>query len=96
MANVRKKHSADFKSKVAIEAIKQQKTINELVAEYAVHATQIHTWRTQAIAVIPSAFTTKTTETEQNQQALIDELHRQLGQVIAERDWLKKKSLMSQ
>ena len=73
MANVRKKHSADFKSKVAIEAIKQQKTINELVA-----------------------FTTKTTETEQNQQALIDELHRQLGQVIAERDWLKKKSLMSQ
>jgi transposase len=60
---------------VAIEAIKQHKTLNELTAEYAVHATQ-----KQA--------------TGQDQQALIDELYRQLGQVVAERDWLKKKSSM--
>ena len=85
MTKVRKRHNAEFKSKVAVEAIKEQKTINELTAEYGVHATQISNWKKQALAVIPSAFNTK-------QQATIDELHRQLGQVISERDWLKKKS----
>ncbi len=55
MTKVRKRHNAEFKSKVAIEAIKEQKTINELTAEYGVHATQISNWKKQALAVIPSA-----------------------------------------
>ena len=92
MTKVRKRHNAEFKSKVAIEAIKEQKTINELTAEYGVHATQISNWKKQALAVIPSAFNTKQQDNEQAQQATIDELHRQLGQVISERAWLKKKS----
>ena len=58
MTKVRKRHNAEFKSKVAIEAIKEQKTINELTAEYGVHATQISNWKKQALAVIPSAFNT--------------------------------------
>ena len=70
-----------------MEAIKEQKTINELTVEYGVHATQSSNWKKQALAVIPTAFNNK-----QAQQAIIDELHRQLGQVISERDWLKKKS----
>ena len=94
MSQVRKRHSADFKSKVAIEAIREQKTINELTAEYAVHATQIHNWKKQALAAIPAAFSTRQENQQQDQQAIIDELHRQLGQAIAERDWLKKKSKM--
>ena len=89
MTKVRKRHNAEFKSKVAVEAIKEHKTLNELTAEYGVHATQISNWKKQALAVIPTAFNTK----QQAQQAIIDELHRQLGQVISERDWLKKKSL---
>nr|WP_144918855.1 IS3 family transposase [Moraxella osloensis] len=93
MTKVRKRHNAEFKSKVAVEAIKEQKTINELTAEYGVHATQISNWKKQALAVIPSAFNTKQHDNEQAQQATIDELHRQLGQVISERDWLKKKFL---
>jgi len=44
MTKVRKRHNAEFKSKVAVEAIKEQKTINELTAEYGVHATQISNW----------------------------------------------------
>ena len=44
------------------------------------------------LPIIPSAFNTKQHDNEQAQQAIIDELHRQLGQVISERDWLKKKS----
>ena len=90
MTKVRKRHNAEFKSKVATRAIKEQKTINELTAEYGVHATQISNWKKQALAVIPTAFNTKQQDNEQAQQTTIDELHRQLGQVISERDWLKK------
>ena len=56
MASVRKNHTTEFKAKVAIEAIRQQKTTNELTAEYSVHATQINLWKKQALAAIPGAF----------------------------------------
>ena len=72
MTKVRKRHNAEFKSKVAIEAIKEHKTINELTTEYGVHATQISNWKKQALAVIPSAFNTKQHDNEQAQQATID------------------------
>ena len=95
MANVRKNHTTEFKTKVAIEAIRQQKTVNELTSEYGVHATQINLWKKQALAVIPEAFSGKKEKARDNQQQDIDELHRQIGQLIAERDWLKKKSSAS-
>ena len=90
MATVRKNHTKDFKAKVAIEAIRQQKTINELTSEYGVHATQINLRKKQALAVIPEAFSGRKEKAEENHQQDIDELHCQLGQLIAERDWLKK------
>lgn len=93
MPNTRKRHTADFKSKVAIDAIRQNQTTNELTTKHGVHATQINTWKKQALAAIPAAFKGKHERTQQDKQAEIDELHRQLGQAIAERDWLKKKSL---
>jgi transposase len=96
MATVRKNHTKDFKTKVAIEAIRQQKTINELTTEYGVHATQINLWKKQALAVIPEAFSGRKEKVQENHQQDIDELHRQLGQLIAERDWLKKKSSVIQ
>lgn len=92
-AGTRKRHSADFKSKVAIAAIRQHQTTNELTTKYGVHATQINNWKKQALTAIPAAFKGKHEREQQDRQAEIDELHRQLGQVIAERDWLKKKSL---
>ncbi len=92
MANVRKHHTAEFKAKVALEAIRQQKTTNELITAYAIQAAQISTWKKQALAAIPLAFSSKKDRAQHNQPAEIDELYRQLGQVVAERDWLKKKS----
>lgn len=92
MATVRKNHTKDFKAKIAIEAIRQQKTINQLTSEYGVHATQINLWKKQALAIIPEAFSGKKEKTVEHHQQDIDELHRQIGQLIAERDWLKKKS----
>jgi transposase len=86
MANVRKNHTTEFKTKVAVEAIRQQKTVNELTTEYGVHATQINLWKKQALAVIPEAFSGKKEKARDNRQQDIDELHRQIGQPVAERD----------
>ena len=59
MGNVRKRHTAEFKVKVALEAIRQRKTTNELTTEYGVHATQVSTWKKQALASMPPAFSRK-------------------------------------
>lgn len=93
MASVRKTHTTAFKIKVALDAIKQQKTVNELTAEHGVHASQINTWKKQALDIIPEAFSSKRDKAEQNQDAQVNELHRQIGQLVAERDWLKKRSV---
>ena len=95
MANVRKRHTAEFKAKVAVDAIRQQKTANELTAEYGVHATQVNQWKKQALAAIPAAFSGKREKAQAGQQGEVDELHRQIGRLVAERDWLKKKSQAS-
>lgn len=96
MGTLRKRHTAEFKTKVALEAIRQHKTQSELTSEYGVHATQINTWKKQALSAIPDAFSSRKDKAQENQQAIIDELHRQLGELVAERDWLKKKSLSLQ
>ncbi len=92
MGSQRKRHNAELKTQEALAAIGQAKTTNELTAEYGVHATQIHNWKKQALAMIPQALSRQASRVQQDRTAEIDELHRQLGQVIAERDWLKKKS----
>ena len=92
MTNIRKKHTIEFKTKVAIDAIRQQKTTNELTSEYGVHATQINSWKRLALEAIPLAFSGSKERLQHDHQTEIDELYRQLGQVVAERDWLKKKS----
>lgn len=45
MAMVRKRHDAEFKKKVVLGAIRQQKTVNQITAEYGVHATQVNLWK---------------------------------------------------
>lgn len=90
MTVTRKRHNSQTKVKVALEAIKGEKTTAELTAKYGVHASQITTWKKQALEIIPEAFSDKRKRSEADQQALIDELYKQIGQLTVERDWLKK------
>lgn len=90
MTILRKKHNVQFKMKVAIEAIKQQKTMTEITARYGIHATQINRWKKQALDIIPDAFSLKQHNSAVDQEALTDELYKQIGQLTVERDWLKK------
>ncbi|OUC16259.1 MAG: transposase [Alkalinema sp. CACIAM 70d] len=89
---VRKQYSAEFKAKIAIEAIRGQKTINEIASAYELHPTQITQWKKQALESIPAAFSGKQQRQEKAQSDLTDELYQQIGQLKVELDWLKKKS----
>jgi len=89
MERIRKRHTASFKAKVALEAAKEIKTLNELASQYAVHQTQISKWKKALIEAIPSLFTKD--KSLENWSKERDDLYRQIGEVTVERDWLKKK-----
>lgn len=92
MGNIRRNHSAAFKAKVALEAVKKEKTIAQLSSEYGVHPNQIAQWRKRLLDEIPDIFSKKRQKKEANAEALESELYRQIGQLKVELDWLKKKS----
>ncbi len=87
----RRKFSAAFKARVAREALKEQKTIAQLAAEYDVHPNQISQWKKQLVDVLPEMFSRRRGENEKHRKELTDRLYRQIGQLQVELDWLKKK-----
>jgi transposase-like protein len=89
---MRKKYSSGFKTKVAIEAIKGDKTIAEISSSFEVHRDQVQKWKKTALGGIPGLFSDKQSSKEKrNSEKLIDELYRQIGQLKVENDWVKKK-----
>ena len=88
----RKKHSAEFKAKVALEAAKEIKTLNELASQYGVHPGQISQWKHQLLEGIVGAFSTQKKSADHTKK--FDELYRQIGEVTVERVWLKKKLIL--
>ena len=92
MGKTRKGHSSAFKAKVALEAVKREKTIAQLSSEYGVHPNLITKWRKQLLAQLPSVFSNKRQKEEKDSEELQAELYKQIGQLKVEVDWLKKKS----
>ena len=92
MAASPKKYRSDFKVKGALEAIKGQKTLNEISSEYEVHPTQITQWKKQALDELPNIFARSGSERVKSEEALIASLYQQIGQLKGEVDFLKKKS----
>lgn len=88
----RKRYSAKFKSTVALEALKEQKTMSELSSEYGVHSNQISLWKKQLLIEAENVFSNKRHRQEKEQETLETELYRQIGQLKVELDWLKKKT----
>lgn len=92
MENKRKRYGADFKFKVAIEALKERHTISELTTKFGVHATQIALWKKQLLDEGLEVFKEAARGKKDNQQELVGRLYQQIGQLQVELDWLKKKS----
>lgn len=90
MSGIRKKHGAHFKFKVALEAAKEIKTLNELASQYSVHQAQISQWRKQLLEAGPEVFT-KSTKSNKEGTLKVENLYEQIGKLTMELDWFKKK-----
>jgi transposase len=90
MSQKRKQYSAEFKARVALAALKETETTAELAARYQLHPTQVNQWKRQALENLRNVFERgnggkgEFTET-------IDDLHRVIGQLTVERDFLSRK-----
>lgn len=92
MKNKRRNHSAQFKAKVALAAIKGDRTIAELAGEFDVHPNQIAQWKRQLLESLPEVFSRSRQKDRHRQDELTEHLYQQIGQLKVELDWLKKKS----
>lgn len=92
MKRTRKRFDPGFKTKVALEAIKGEKSLSEIARHYEVHPNQITQWKKRVEESLPQIFSLKGDKRLQDRDELIDELYRQIGQLKVELDWVKKKS----
>ncbi len=93
-SEMRKSFNAEFMAKVALEAIKEEKTIAELSSKYEVHRTQITNWCKRALGGVREVFKGKQEKVNKENEKLLDELYRQIGQPKVENEWLEKKSAL--
>ena len=88
----RKKYSKELKARIALDAIKSQKTIAELASEYGVHANQISIWKKQLLDAAPDTFTSWKEKGAEKKEIECERLYQKVGQLQIEVDWLKKKT----
>lgn len=88
----RRRFDEAFKAKVALEALKEEKTLQELVEEYEVHPNQISSWKKQLLEGAPELFERKSKKNQEFDQVKRreQELYKQLGRAKYENEWLKK------
>jgi transposase-like protein len=90
-----RKFSSELKAKIAVEALKGQRTVQEIASSYSVHPTQVTSWRKQLIDFSAEAFTTGRLRSDQFDEQLKTELYAEIGRLKVELDWLQKKSGLS-
>jgi len=89
MSKKRRNHSAAFKAKVALDAIKGDKTLSELASQYSLHPNQIQQWKKKLLEGSKDLFGSSE-KTRRDTEAEIKELHAKIGQLTMERDFLAK------
>ena len=77
---IRKSYSSKFKGKVALEAVKEEKTIAELASYYEVHPTQINAWKKRVLSHVEDLFADKRRKEEKEKEELIGERYKHIGQ----------------
>ena len=88
---MRKRFPDEFKAKVALAALRGDKTMSELAGEFEVHPTQVSAWRNELKERAAEIFSSPHDKTAGDKLELIEELYKSLGQMKVEHDWLKKK-----
>ena len=86
----RKQFPGALKAKVAIEAIKNEKTINEVASGYQIHPNQVYKWKKQALNLLPRVMSERRNTNHTDGQADVAKLYQQIGQLTVEADFLEK------
>ena len=92
---MRKRYSANEKAQIVLEALKEEKTIAQIAAEYKVHPNQIYKWKAEVLQGLPTLLTNeerKVQALEAAHQRELDELYAEIGRLTTQLAWLKKKS----
>ena len=92
MRRPRRNHTAAFKAKVAIAALRGDETLAALAERFDVHPNQITQWKRQAIENLAKAFDDKASDAQAGREAEVTKLHAKIGQLVVERDFLAKAS----
>jgi transposase-like protein len=98
MTAKRRRLPAETKARIALAAIRGEKTVSELAADYQVHPVQISNWKKQLLEGAPGLFADRRTREggsgrgRRQQQPPVEELYQQIGRLQFELEWLKKKS----
>ncbi len=86
----RRRFSSDFKAKVALEALRGDKTIQEIASRHKVHPNQVSTWKRQAMDGLSAVFSNGAERAGRDHEAELHDLHAKIGQLTVERDFLAR------
>jgi len=92
MTGKRKRYAAEFKAKVAMEALRGELTASQLATKHGVHQTMIGDWKRQAMEGLVAVFSGKLEAKEGIREEDLEKLHAKIGQLVVERDFLAKAS----
>jgi len=94
MVGKRKRYSADFKAKVALEALRGELTTAQLATKHGIHQTMVCEWKKQAVEGLTTVFSgrSEARETAKSAEVEVEKLHAKIGQLLVERDFLAKAS----
>lgn len=91
MLGKRKRYSAEFKAKAALEALREQKTLSELAADFEIHPNQIAQWKSRVVEQSKELFLSRSEKKDKAGERLENQLYQQIGRLQMELDRLKKK-----
>ncbi len=86
----RRRFTADFKAKVALEALRGDKTIREIASKHKVHPNQVSTWKRQAMDGLGAVFSNGAARAGRDHDAEVRDLHAKIGELTVERDFLAR------
>lgn len=91
----RKQYTPEFKSKIVLEILKEEKSIAEIASNYGIHTNQLRQWRKAALDQMPQAFQKDTKQLDkmkEDYENQIENLYTEVGKLTTELSWVKKKS----
>jgi transposase-like protein len=95
MTTIKHKHTAQFKTQVVLELLKEEKTLSQVCGQFAIHPTQARRWKQKALEGLAVIFSDSIKNDLISKDELIQRLYTQIGQQKVELDWLKKKMGLS-